>query len=176
MVMEHARRHGYPAPRVVRIGDNELVVERLDGSTMARVLRRRPWLAPRYAALLARLHRQLHLIDAPAELPGAGPGRTLVHLDFHPENVLMTPAGPVVIDWTNARRGEPALDVALTWVILATSAGLAGRAFASLYLRHFDRDPVARVLPAAGDRRLNDPNVDDREQAAVRRLVARQRR
>lgn len=31
--------------------------------------------------------------------------RLVLHLDFHPANVMLTSGGPVVIDWTNARAG-----------------------------------------------------------------------
>ena len=174
MVMEHARRRGYPVPRVVEIRENALVLERIDGPTLARELLRRPWQARRYLRLLASLHRQLHQIEAPPELAAAGPGSTLIHLDFHPENVLMSPTGPVVIDWTNARRGEPALDVALTWVITATSGGPLGPLVVRPYLRWFDLAEVRRALPTAAARRIEDPNVTDRERRAVRRLVERQ--
>jgi aminoglycoside phosphotransferase (APT) family kinase protein len=97
-----------------------------------------------------------------------------MHLDFHPENVLVSPNGPIVIDWTNARRGEPAVDVAMTWVILATSAGLPGRMVVPTYLDHFDADEVRAALRVAAARRIDDPNVTDREREAVRRLVERE--
>jgi thiamine kinase-like enzyme len=46
------------------------------------------------------LHRQLHAIPAPADLPAPlGEGTSLVHLDLHPGNVLLTASGPMVIDW-----------------------------------------------------------------------------
>ncbi|GAA1706133.1 hypothetical protein GCM10009808_25170 [Microbacterium sediminicola] len=46
-------------------------------------------------------------------------GDTVVHLDFHPQNVFVledapTGQGPVVIDWQTAVRGQAASDVALT--------------------------------------------------------------
>jgi len=31
----------------------------------------------------------------------------IVHLDLHPENVMLTVSGPVVIDWRNATDGDP---------------------------------------------------------------------
>ena len=37
-------------------------------------------------------------------------------MDLHPANVLLAPAGPVVIDWTNARAGPPELDLAMSWL------------------------------------------------------------
>jgi aminoglycoside phosphotransferase (APT) family kinase protein len=171
LVIEHAHRHGFPVPRVVEIRENALVLQRIDGPTMGRDMLRRPWRALHHVRLLASLHQQLHRIEAPDELAQAGAGDTLIHLDFHPDNVLMSRDGPVVIDWTNARRGDPALDVALTWVIAATSGGPFGGVLAKPYLRRFDLAEIRRALPAAGDRRLADPNVTDRERRAVRRLV-----
>jgi aminoglycoside phosphotransferase (APT) family kinase protein len=164
-IMEHARAYGFPVPRVLEVRDDALVLERLEGPTMLEELRRRPWQAGRAARTLAQLHRRLH--EIPFE------GERLLHLDLHPDNVLLTRAGPVVIDWTNARAGEPSLDVALTWVIGATSGGLAGRAFTQLFLRHVDRAAARRALPRAAAFRLADPNVTDAEREQVRRLLRR---
>jgi aminoglycoside phosphotransferase (APT) family kinase protein len=118
----------------------------------------------------------LHEIDAPPGLKAAARGDRLLHLDLHPENVILSPSGPFVIDWTNARRGEPALDVALTWVILATVGGPLARLFLRSFLPHFDREELLNELPAAADRRAADPNVTDYERQAVQRLVMRERR
>ncbi|MEJ8544709.1 phosphotransferase [Brevibacillus borstelensis] len=40
-------------------------------------------------------------------------------MDFHPDNLLYAGAGPVVIDWMTAVRGNPFADVARTVVMLA---------------------------------------------------------
>jgi aminoglycoside phosphotransferase (APT) family kinase protein len=170
--MEHALRHGFPVPRVLEVRADGLVLERIDGPSMWDDLRRRPWRARRHMQLLAELHAQLHRIDAPPGLASAGEGATLLHLDFHPGNVLLAAGGAVVIDWTNARRGDPALDVAMTWVICATSAGLVGRALVRSYLAQFDVRDVRRHLSAAAERRLADPHVDDAERTAIRRLIS----
>jgi Ser/Thr protein kinase RdoA (MazF antagonist) len=171
LVMRHARAHGYPVPHVDEVRDDGLVLERISGPTMSHDLRRRPWLFRRHSRLLARLHRALHELPAPSGLPAANGGDRLLHLDLHPDNVMLSPSGPVVIDWTNARRGEPALDVALTWVILATSGGTGGRIVLRWFLPCFDRHELVRALPGAAERRLADVNVTDDERRAVRRLV-----
>ena len=165
-VMEHARAHGYPVPAIFEVRDDALVLELVDGRTMAADLRRRPWRLARHVRTLAELHDRLHAI--------AYEGQRLLHLDLHPENVLLSGRGPVVIDWTNAEAGEPGLDLALTWVIGASVPSLGARAFTWLFLRHVDRADARRSLPAAVAYRLADPNVSDAERSRVRRLAARE--
>ena len=169
--MRHAHRHGDPVPRVLEVTSDALVLERIEGRTMLEELGRRPWTLRRHASLLARLHERLHEIPAPSSLPAVGAGDRLLHLDLHPDNVILSPGGAFVIDWTNARRGDPALDVALTWVIAATSGGPFGRLFLRWFLPHFDRADLLHALPAAAERRVADVNVSDRERRAVRRFV-----
>jgi aminoglycoside phosphotransferase (APT) family kinase protein len=160
-LMALARRHGFPVPRVLEVRQDGLVLERIDGPTMSRAILRRPWLARRHAAALADLHGRLHRIP----LDGA----SLLHLDLHPENVMLSAAGPVVIDWTNARSGNAAHDVALTWLILATSGGLPGRVLAGLFRRRTGTDVIRLGLPAAAAFRLADPNVTHAERQRVAR-------
>ena len=164
-VMTHARGHGFPVPEVLEVRDDALVLELVVGPTMLADLRRRPWRTAAHARMLAQLHARLH--EIPFE------GDRLLHLDFHPDNVLLSPHGPVVIDWTNARPGKPALDDALTWVICETSGGTLGRTFTRFFLRHLDRDAARRALPEAAECRLADPNVTDAERERVRRLLRR---
>jgi aminoglycoside phosphotransferase (APT) family kinase protein len=45
-------------------------------------------------------------------------GDRLCHGDYHPYNVLMSPRGPIVIDWNNAHIGNPVEDVARSALIL----------------------------------------------------------
>jgi len=42
MVMRHARKHGFPAPAVLEVGDDSLVLEQIAGRTMLEVVLRRP--------------------------------------------------------------------------------------------------------------------------------------
>jgi aminoglycoside phosphotransferase (APT) family kinase protein len=163
-LMSLARAGGFPVPRVHQVRDDALIMERIDGPTMGRDIALRPWRLRRHMRTLAELHAQMHRIQAD--------GGRLVHFDLHPDNVLLSRSGPVVIDWTNAHGGEASADVALTWLILETSAGPPGRLAARLFVRAAGRDLIREGLPAAGAFRVADPNVTpaERERAGRVRL------
>jgi Ser/Thr protein kinase RdoA (MazF antagonist) len=55
-----------------------------------------------------------------AELPD---GEVLCHGDFHPDNVLLTARGPVIIDWMTGTRGYPLADVACTRLLILSMPG-----------------------------------------------------
>jgi tRNA A-37 threonylcarbamoyl transferase component Bud32 len=147
LVMGHAHRHGYPVPRVLGVSPDALVLDRIEGPTMLDELRRRPWTLRPHASLLAQFHERLHEIAAPSSLAAVSAGDRLLHLDLHPDNVILSRGGPFVIDWTNARRGDPALDVALTWVIGRQVAALlrdcfsAGSCLTSIAMTSCTRSP-----------------------------------
>ena len=107
---------GFPVPVVFEAGGREMVLERLDGSTMTAALAAGRTTVADSAATLAGLIARLHELP-----PWAGAG-SILHLDLHPENVMLTSRGPVVIDWCNARVGEADLDTGLTALILAQVA------------------------------------------------------
>ncbi|MER6204801.1 phosphotransferase [Streptomyces sp. NPDC001073] len=122
-VMEHVRAHGYPVPRVrtegpgaSRTSRTDLVMERLSGPTMLEAFAAGAIDAREAGTVLASLLRQLHAI------PGRRPGTRVLHLDLHPDNVLLTPDGPRVIDWGTAEDGDPGLDWGLSTIILAQVA------------------------------------------------------
>ncbi|HEV7762361.1 MAG TPA: phosphotransferase [Acidimicrobiales bacterium] len=184
--MEHARSCGYPVPAIDRISDDgtDLVMERLDGPSMFEALSRRPWTIGRQGRVLADLHQRLHEIAAPDWLPDApgGVGDRLLHLDLHPLNVILTAQGPVVIDWPNARRGDPDVDVALTWALLAAGSVPTGRIKAKIlgwarttlitnFLAPFDPASVRAQLPAVVAWKTTDPHMTPTERAALRSLA-----
>jgi Ser/Thr protein kinase RdoA (MazF antagonist) len=186
--MEHARRHGYPVPAARALNATDIVMTRVDGPTMLSDMMRRPWRMGSHAATLARLHARLHAIRAPDGLPAPlGEGSSLLHLDLHPDNVVLSERGPVVIDWPNAARGPGPANVAHTWIVVACSLPVAGvhrralslagrRLFLALFLRYFPRPEVAAHLPAAGAYRLANRTLPSAELEAIRRMLERGRR
>jgi Ser/Thr protein kinase RdoA (MazF antagonist) len=184
-VMEHARAHGYPAPAARALSGTDIVMDRIEGMTMLDDLGRRPWRIDQHARTLAALHRRLQGIPAPDWLPApVGEGRALLHLDLHPDNVILTAGGPFVIDWPNAARGPAGADVAHTWLVLACSTpttgayrqalSIAGRKiFLRLFLRHCDRSDALVHLGAAGAYRLANRTLPRSELEAIGGLLDR---
>lgn len=56
-------------------------------------------------------------------LPSAN---TICHMDFQPGNIMLNKTGPQVIDWSEAVRGVPAADIALTSLILSAAETAPG--------------------------------------------------
>ena len=58
--------------------------------------------------------------------PRAGPPR-LCHGDLHPSNVILSPKGPVIVDWFDASCGDAVADVARTYLTLLGDGAAAPR-------------------------------------------------
>jgi tRNA A-37 threonylcarbamoyl transferase component Bud32 len=171
-MMRRAATAGVRVPRVLEVQPDALVLERIAGPTMLDEIERTPWRFERFARDLGRIHRRV--LDA-----GLG------HGDFHPQNVLLSPSGPVVIDWSNAHDGNGRADVAFSYVILASSEAdfprwleWVGRAlrrrFVRAYLDGIGHEPDPNLIAAAIERRLRDPHLRDRERESLRRMATRQ--
>lgn len=129
-------------------GQHSIVYERVEGELLSHRLRRQPWRARWVGRLMADLHAQMHAIQvgdlpplrerlreaiqcAPDTLPEqyrtralAAPddlldGDNVCHMDFHIENVMLAPSGPVIIDWMTATRGHPLADVVRSVYMIA---------------------------------------------------------
>jgi aminoglycoside phosphotransferase (APT) family kinase protein len=130
-----------PCERIEWQGRPGIVMERIPGRDALTQIARQPWRMPELAALSGRVHAELNGIAAPAALPAlraevagriAGDaaipdelrapvlaalaslpdGTALCHGDFQIANLLLSPSGPVVIDWGNVTRGDPVGDFA----------------------------------------------------------------
>jgi Ser/Thr protein kinase RdoA (MazF antagonist) len=176
-------------------GRHGIVYERVDGPTLGSDLRRRPWRIDRAARLPAGLHAGMHTLAAdslpaqrqrlvekirsasplPSDLKAAAlaaleqlpDGDRICHGDFHPENVLLTQDGPVIIDWIDAACGNPLADVARTCLLIAgrppTWGGLpikigywGRRRFVALYLKYYFALQPGGQEPLSPERLLSE--------------------
>jgi len=187
-LMVYLAGSGFPVPRVYDASGPDLVMERLQGRDMLADLAVRPWLVRQHARTLAGLHDRLHEIAAPSSLSERhGAGDRVLHLDFHPGNVMLTPSGPVVIDWHNGASGAPAVDVAMVCVIIGASdvdvlprrVRPAVAVLRGMLLRQFlaavHADP-APVLARVARARMNDPHVRPNEIRRLKDIAARAER
>lgn len=184
--MAYVRAHGYPAPAVFDVSDDgrELVMERIFGATMLDVAARKPWLLRRFGTQLGELHTRLHDLAGPEWLrPGpVGQGDRVIHMDLHPLNVLVTRRGPVVIDWTNAAAGDPAVDAAVTWILLASGevpasgprallVRLGRSALLKAFLATTERDELTGVVSEVVEWKCRDTNMSDVERRRMRAVA-----
>ena len=126
-----------------------IVMERVDGESMMALMQRKPWRARGYSRQLAEMQWDLHqlpaeglrdqkrelrhdierglalseaerasVLDLLDRLPA---GDRLCHWDFHPDNIIMTRRGPVIIDWVQAQVGNPVADFGRTTVLFAAA-------------------------------------------------------
>ncbi len=89
--MAYVERFGFPVPRVLSAGGPDLVLERLHGPTMVQALASRTLSMASGAQMLVELHTRLHALPA---MSRASEDASVVHLDLHPENVILTPPRP----------------------------------------------------------------------------------
>jgi tRNA A-37 threonylcarbamoyl transferase component Bud32 len=175
-LMAYLHERGYPVPAIHSAEGADIVMERLPGATMADALVAGTMPMAGGASMLAELLRRLH------EIPGPDGGGTVGHFDLHPENVLLAPSGPVVIDWRNGRPGSADLDTAMTALILAQVAigsiahpiADAAGELLDLFLTLAPGDPL-RELDEALAIRLRNVTMSADELAALPAAAARVR-
>jgi len=123
-----------------------IVYERVEGPTLEDQIRANPGKVQDYACLHAELHAEIHkhvLEDLPSQrdaqrraiergsllscqiknaalesLQALPDGNALCHGDLNVQNVILSPRGPVVIDWDNACKGNPLADVARVMLLM----------------------------------------------------------
>jgi aminoglycoside phosphotransferase (APT) family kinase protein len=104
-------------------------------------------------------------------------------MDLHPLNVLMSKDGPVVIDWPNAARGNPSVDVAVTWILMSAGrlafdgiksaiVSVGRRVMLETFLSAFDRDDVRLMLNDAVAWKCQDPNMSATEMERMHSLAS----
>jgi uncharacterized protein (TIGR02172 family) len=194
-----------------------LELERLDGVSMLDALTAAPWKLSSFARQLAELHAEMHTravtgipkmrerlqhkinraaipddvrwaaLNALEELPEDD---KLCHGDFHPGNILLTQRGPMIIDWLDAMRGSPLLDIARSSLLFGSGRlpqnlphawllNLIQRPFYHVYQQRYfqlhpaDREQLPRWVPVVAAARLDENVSYDQVRllAIARRLV-----
>ena len=186
VVMRAVRAAGYPVPEVYEVAGGDIVMERVAGVDMVKVIERRPWRARRYGTMLADLHRRLGEVPIEGgDVPAAyGAPEVYVHGDLHPMNVILTDHGPVVIDWEGSRIGPRDADAAITWMLLEIGelddvprwlrpiAGLVRAQLLRAFLKGVTA-PSKETIRAACEFRLNrDRNMRPVEMEGIRQFMA----
>jgi len=186
-MMVWVRDHGMPVPEVFDADGADLVMERVEGRSLLDGLPTHPHRLPGAGRVLADLHHRLAAVPvAPWMTHRYVEGDVddvrlgVVHCDLHPDNVMLGPSGPVLIDWTRSCAGDRRADLAHTWIVLA-ELGLpssrveralqsaARRVLLRAFIRGIDRAGAAQWLPAIAADRMADKNTTDGE----RRRLAR---
>lgn len=158
-----------------------IVFEMISGPSMLRELTSKPWTIFKGAKALAGLHLQMHgtkasglpsqrdrltrqitnaqalnddrrqaILDALGRLPD---GDFICHGDFHPDNILISPRGPVILDWPTATSGNPLADVARTSLLLTRGDipdFIAGRWIINVVRHLFHRSYIQQYLKQTG--------------------------
>lgn len=141
LAMETCAASGVATPRVETSGTYEglpaVVQTWCPGTPLMTLLERRPWQIMRLGRIFGELHARLHSLRAPAELVATAPldwlsrvlpehqhlaerlapsssTETLIHLDYHPLNVIVGETETAVIDWAYCAAGDIRADLALT--------------------------------------------------------------
>jgi aminoglycoside phosphotransferase (APT) family kinase protein len=188
--MQYLLEQGYPVPAIDSVSDDGTAVsmQRIEGLSMVDAMAKAPWTVRRQGRLLAELHTRLHEIAAPAFLRSApvgdGSGESFLHLDLHPLNVIISPSGPVVIDWTGASRGDPDVDVVLAWLLMASGEipgsktrarilGLGRSLLVNSFTRAFDMAALGPKMRSVLEWKSKDAHMSPSELANMRKLVER---
>jgi len=191
--------------RVIEVdGRTGIIYQRVDGDTMLHVLMKQLYRFRYFARQMADLHAEMHTktardlesvherlagkIDAVEAFTEAEKqdlhtrlfqlpqDDKLLHGDFHPDNILLTDTGPVIIDWIDATLGHPLADVARTVVIFNFGVPpeekiirLLIGSITQIYLRrYFRQSPFAQAdldawLPVVAAGRLSEGISHERE-------------
>ncbi len=181
-MMGWVHAQGLPVPRVHSTEGPDLVMDRVDGITMLEDLEARPWRLLGHVRVLADLQRRVNALTAPDWFPhheGVPAGTSVLHLDFHPMNVMLGADGPIIIDWTNASRGPERIDAAMTYALAGAFevTGLRDRVGLRLMINRFanarGRELVDSGFVEAARLRLADANTTTGERSWLEKELER---
>jgi Ser/Thr protein kinase RdoA (MazF antagonist) len=154
--MQTAREAGLPVPELLTRAENAALFSWLPGRTLLAELWANPGRADELGRLAGAMQRRVHAITAPAPVRQPNdwlapdditlpPGDALLHLDWHVLNLLVDDTAITgILDWENARRGAPVLDLARTHCLMTAEPTLET-------LAESEKDTVARFAHGWAD-------------------------
>lgn len=144
-----------------------IIYERINGITMMKVIASRPWKVKKEAQRLAQLHKSIqqkayfklynNKIRLKDNISKTGlledavkmklyeyideleDDNILCHGDFHPDNVLITNNGEIIIDWMTATQGNPLADIARTSIMFKFGV-VPGKTYLEKHIINFIRN------------------------------------
>ena len=178
--------------RVQQIGSRwGIIFDRVRGPSFAERMRGDPTTLPRCLEILAQLQARINahlahefrslkvrlatniarakLLDEPrrqlllGRLADMPEGDRLCHGDFHPINVLGEASQPIVIDWPDACRGDPAADACRSYLLLKLHAQDIADPYLDAYCRiaNVPQGKILDWLPWVAAARLAEDAPDD---------------
>jgi aminoglycoside phosphotransferase (APT) family kinase protein len=155
MAMEAAHNAQLPVPSIHAAGlwheRPALLLSWCPGVPLWEAVRRQPWRIRLLGRAFGRMQAAIHQVNAPvpwqqqrtdwinwagSDVPllqaalerVGGHAAALLHLDYHPLNVLTDGTRiTAILDWANARAGDPRADAARTYTILVVEPHMPGR-------------------------------------------------
>jgi len=147
IALETCARAGLPAPRVETVGQVQglpaAVLSWCPGIPILAFIEKKPWTLWRLGRLFGRTQAQLHAVTPPPEFVEKAPDdwvsrvtdqyadlaahalslglstSSLIHMDFHPINLISDGAVVTgILDWSYAAAGDPRADLARTEITL----------------------------------------------------------
>jgi uncharacterized protein (TIGR02172 family) len=156
-----------------------IIYERIFGPTVLQLMEKHPFSYLKQARLLADLHLYIHnftcdklpsqkkilterirantvisngqKIALLQDLANLEDSDSICHGDFNPDNVIISPKGPIIIDWTDATYGNPVADVTaitlMTEIVeISESASPITKLMFRLLRKHFIRTYKVRYF------------------------------
>ncbi|WP_226530623.1 aminoglycoside phosphotransferase family protein [Metabacillus niabensis] len=131
-------------------GKTCLIYEKVEGPTMLNYIEPTRFSVSYNAKLLAQIHFEIHQVKIDVNsnlktelsksitnteviteserkivlriLETLPEGKVLCHYDFHPGNIILSPNGPIIIDWLNTLVGHQLADVTRTYMMINSNA------------------------------------------------------
>jgi aminoglycoside phosphotransferase (APT) family kinase protein len=151
LALKTCLKAGLPVPRVEKTGEVNgfpaVVLSWCPGVALMSFIEKKPWAVWRWGCVLGETQARVHAVTPPSEFIVKAPADwvsrvpheysdvaayvsslnlstdSLIHLDFHPLNVIISNGATVtgIIDWTGAAAGDPRADLARTEVTILTT-------------------------------------------------------